>query len=337
MLSVILLAGIAATAAIQSGSVVRGFGFAAGLVVATAVLAGSAWLVVRADREGPSRFGFGDLAARSRSPGAPRLGHPRRHRRPRPRGLDRSRDVADPGPTLGATQGRSAGSGADGFSRRYPARPVGRCSRGVGRAGAEHIDSVEVVMGRLASINGVPVAELAVDASDRSSDRRWVLTREQRLTSMVELARRTTSSWMAHCGRTPTERRSPSKRTSLATWGSVSATALSSTFRALLVELLVSSIRTVEWESFSINFFLVVEPGCPRSCAAIPNRDRSARCRCGAAAPERSRRAVSQRHRCCGCARFSKRWSGSSNSSATASAFSVPSACSPGSRSSPVR
>ena len=27
------------------------------------------------------------------------------------------------------------------------------------------------------------------------------------------------------------------------------------------VELLVSSIRTVEWESFSINFFLVVEPG----------------------------------------------------------------------------
>ena len=27
------------------------------------------------------------------------------------------------------------------------------------------------------------------------------------------------------------------------------------------VELLVSSIRTVEWERFSINFFLVVEPG----------------------------------------------------------------------------
>ncbi len=127
-------------------------------------------------------------------------------------------------------------------------------------AGAESIDSVEVVMGRLASINGVPVAELAEVESDRSSDRRWVLTREQRLTSMATLPEDNVivdgALWVH-----PDRAEVSIERDFARDLGVGVGDSIVFDIQGVPVELLVSSIRTVEWESFSINFFLVVEPG----------------------------------------------------------------------------
>ena len=64
-----------------------------------------------------------------------------------------------------------------------------KCIQQIQEAGAEEIDSVEVVIGRLRSVAGIPVAQL-IDQRASGEDeghRRWVLTREQRLTTMKEL------------------------------------------------------------------------------------------------------------------------------------------------------
>jgi len=57
------------------------------------------------------------------------------------------------------------------------------------QAGARRVDSADVVVARLAAVNGVPVAELVPATVDEASarHRRWMLTREQRLTPMAEL------------------------------------------------------------------------------------------------------------------------------------------------------
>jgi putative ABC transport system permease protein len=156
-------------------------------------------------------------------------------------------------------------------------------------AGAENLDSVEVVMGRLSSINAVPVAQLAEQETDRASDRRWVLTREQRLTSMATLPEDNViidgALWA------DPERDEVSIEADFARdLGVVVGDTVVFDVQGVPVELLVSSIRTVEWESFAINFFLVVEPGvlddAPRfrlaaarldSAAELPLQDELAR------------------------------------------------------------
>jgi putative ABC transport system permease protein len=127
-------------------------------------------------------------------------------------------------------------------------------------AGAVRIDSVEVVMARLDSIKGVPVAELAAAAQESASDRRWVLTREQRLTWMETLPEDNEiieGALWAHPDRAEVSVEEDFAR-DLGVW--VGDTIVFDV-QGVPLELLVSSIRTVEWESFSINFFLVVEPG----------------------------------------------------------------------------
>jgi putative ABC transport system permease protein len=117
-----------------------------------------------------------------------------------------------------------------------------------------------VVMGRLESINGVPVADIAVVENDRSSDRRWVLTREQRLTSMAELPEDNVivdGDLWAHPDRAEVSIEKDFARD----LGVGVGDSIVFDIQGVPVELLISSIRTVEWESFSINFFLVVEPG----------------------------------------------------------------------------
>jgi putative ABC transport system permease protein len=124
--------------------------------------------------------------------------------------------------------------------------------------GAQNIDSVPVVMARLTAIDGRPVKELV--AEGERDDRRWALTREQRLTYLAEL---------------PADNRVVEGRL----WGnadlpevSVEAefaeelgVSLGSTLefdiQGVPVELYATSMRTVDWRTFGINFFLIVEPG----------------------------------------------------------------------------
>jgi len=260
LLSSILLAGITATASAQSGSLLRGLQFSAGLVVATAVLAGSAYLVVRLTGRAPRDHGSvtlrHGLAALAR-PGSGTLGaivalglgvltvvgmwliQDRLSAQLRA-------DLPDQAPTV--------------FLVDIQPDQWEGVEESLVVAGAESIDSVEVVMGRLASINGVPVAELAVDENDRSSDRRWVLTREQRLTSMATLPEDNVivdgALWV-HPDRSEVSIEADFARD----LGVGVGDSIVFDIQGVPVELFVSSIRTVEWESFSINFFLVVEPG----------------------------------------------------------------------------
>jgi len=260
LLTSILLLGITATASVQSGSLPRGLQFAAGLVVATAVLAGSAFLVVRLTGRAPRDHGSltlrHGLAALAR-PGSGTLGaivalglgvltvvgmwliQDRLSAQLRA-------DLPDQAPTV--------------FLVDIQPDQWKGVEENLVMAGAEKIDSVEVVMGRLASINGVPVADLAVGENDRSSDRRWVLTREQRLTSMATLQEDNVivdGALWAHPDRAEVSIEKDFARD----LGVGVGDSIVFDIQGVPVELLVSSIRTVEWESFSINFFLVVEPG----------------------------------------------------------------------------
>jgi putative ABC transport system permease protein len=124
-------------------------------------------------------------------------------------------------------------------------------------AGARGLESVEVVMARLQSINGVPVAQLA---ANEQGDRRWVLTREQRLTSMSVLPDDNVilegELWSV-----PARDEVSIERDFAADLGVGVGDLLTFNIQGVPLELYVSSLRSVEWERFSINFFLVVEPG----------------------------------------------------------------------------
>jgi putative ABC transport system permease protein len=259
-LAALLVAGIAVTAAIQSGDVLRGVAFAGGLAVAAAVLAGSAALVVhlvgRAPRESGSVALRHGLAALAR-PGSGTLAAV----------VALGLGVLTVVGMMLIQQRLSAQLDADlpaGAPTVFlvdiqPDQWTGVRSALVDN-GATGIDSVEVVIGRLASINGVPVAELAGAAADRSSDRRWVLTREQRLTSMAELPADNVivdGALWAH----PDRAEISIERDYARDLGVGVGDRLVIDIQGVPVELLISSLRSVEWERFTINFFLVVEPG----------------------------------------------------------------------------
>ena len=125
--------------------------------------------------------------------------------------------------------------------------------------GARSIDSVPVVMARLREVDGRPVNELAAERRD-SDQAQWVFTREQRLT------------WLSELGE-------GNELTEGSLWADPAADEVSieegfaedlgvgvgSTLRldvqGVPVDLRVTSLRKVDWQSFRINFFLVVEPG----------------------------------------------------------------------------
>ena len=259
-LALVLMAGIGLVATVQSGSVVRGLLFTGGLAVVAAVLAGSAWLVIRlvarAPRErGPLILRHG-LAALAR-PGAGTTGA-----------------VVALG--LGVVTVLGMFLVQDRLSAQLDADlPADAPTvflvdiqpdqwHGVEAAlvdaGARELESVEVVMARLAAINGVPVAELARDLEADDRDRRWVLTREQRLTSMATLPDDNVivdgALWDD-----PDRAEVSIEQDFAADLGVRVGDTVTFDLQGIPLELLVSSIRTVEWERFAINFFLVVEPG----------------------------------------------------------------------------
>jgi putative ABC transport system permease protein len=259
-LFVVLAIGVMTTATVQSGSLVRGVLFGVGLIMATAVLALGAWIVVRLVGRLPREFGSvalrHGLAALAR-PGSGTLGAVVAL------GLgvltvlgmyliqDRlsaqlEADLPDDAPTVFLID-------------IQPDQWEGVRSTLI-ESNAEAVDSVEVVIARLQSVNGVPVAELVPERDEESGDRRWALTREQRLTSMATLPEDNLiidgALWSD-----PSRPEVSVERDFAADMGASVGDTVVFNVQGIPFELLVSSIRTVEWERFSINFFLVVEPG----------------------------------------------------------------------------
>jgi putative ABC transport system permease protein len=270
LLGAVLLAGVAAAAALQSGSATRGALFALGLAAAAGALALASRVTVRAVARVPRDLGSvalrHGLAALAR-PGAGTLGA-----------------VVALGlgvlTVLGmyiVQQRLSAQLDAELPARAptvfvvdiQPDQWDGVRSE-LARAGAEDVDSVEVVMARLRAIRGVPVAELAAarragDGSGergggRGGDRRWVLTREQRLTSLATLPEDNVvvagALWSD-----PARPEISIEREYAADLGVGVGDTVAFDVQGVPLELVVTSLRAVEWQRFSINFFLVVEPG----------------------------------------------------------------------------
>lgn len=126
-------------------------------------------------------------------------------------------------------------------------------------AGAERIDSVPVVMARIAAIDGVTVESLK-DGAEKGSDRRWALTREQRLTYGATLPADNRivegELWSDPARAEVTVEQEFARELGLRV-GSV----IRFDIQGVPIELAVTSIRTVDWRTFGINFFLVAEPG----------------------------------------------------------------------------
>jgi putative ABC transport system permease protein len=133
--------------------------------------------------------------------------------------------------------------------------------------GAEAIDSVPVVMARIAAVDGVPVGELTDASFGRErvedvggDDRRWALTREQRLTYLDRLPEdnRVVAGelWSA-----PGVAEVSVEEEFAGDLGVGVGSTLGFDLQGVPLELAVTSLRRVDWSTFGINFFLVVEPG----------------------------------------------------------------------------
>jgi putative ABC transport system permease protein len=127
------------------------------------------------------------------------------------------------------------------------------------QAGAAEVESVPVVMARLAVIDGKSVEALA-GQGPRSRDRRWALTREQRLTYM----RRLPADNVVVAGalwRQPGVPEVSVEQGFAEELGLHLGSRLRFDVQGVPLDLTVTSIRTVNWRTFGINFFLVVKPG----------------------------------------------------------------------------
>jgi putative ABC transport system permease protein len=149
------------------------------------------------------------------------------------------------------------------------------------KQGATRIDSVPVIMARLSAIDGRPVEQLAETdprgrrrrdreededenrgdgRRDREGARRWALTREQRLTYLKELpadnqiveGKLWTDPGLAEVS---------VEKEFADDLGLKLGSQVRFDVQGVPVEVTVTSLRTVDWQTFGINFFLVVEPG----------------------------------------------------------------------------
>jgi putative ABC transport system permease protein len=162
--------------------------------------------------------------------------------------------------------------------------------------GAQGVESVPVVMARIAAIDGVPTEQLTggdrADSPDgeegdgggrgerrnggerngegnggnrgigpnRGGGRRWALSREQRLTYMRELPKDNKivagALWSD-----PAHGEVSLEQGYAADIGVHLGSKLTFNVQGVPIDLTVTSLRTVNWGTFGINFFLVVEPG----------------------------------------------------------------------------
>ncbi|HEY9419946.1 MAG TPA: FtsX-like permease family protein, partial [Thermoanaerobaculia bacterium] len=130
------------------------------------------------------------------------------------------------------------------------------------QANAEGVQSVPVVMARLTAIDGVGAEELVRQSrtSGREGGRRWALTREQRLTYMTHLPE--DNKIVEGALWSDPEMAEVSVEQEFADdMGLKLGSMLRFNIQGVPVDVKVTSLRTVDWGTFGINFFLVVEPG----------------------------------------------------------------------------
>ncbi|MEO8277125.1 MAG: FtsX-like permease family protein [Thermoanaerobaculia bacterium] len=145
----------------------------------------------------------------------------------------------------------------------------------IDRAGATSVDSVPVVMARLKVIDGKVVEDLAESrdkerarGAERESDDeeesgqrgRWALTREQRLTFLDKLPSDNTLT-SGKLWSEPGVAEVSVEEEYARDLGLKIGSKIEFDVQGVPVELTVTSLRKVRWESFGINFFWVVEPG----------------------------------------------------------------------------
>ncbi|HKP60886.1 MAG TPA: FtsX-like permease family protein [Polyangiales bacterium] len=137
---------------------------------------------------------------------------------------------------------------------------VERALRG---AGAAHVQNVPVVMARLRAVDGRDIEQLVAERGATNGERErasWVLTREQRVTSLRALpeSNRIVEGALWSKPGTPELSLEAEFARDL---GAKLGSRLRFDVQGVPVEFEVTSIRKVEWRSFAVNFFLVAEPG----------------------------------------------------------------------------
>jgi putative ABC transport system permease protein len=128
---------------------------------------------------------------------------------------------------------------------------------------ASRIDSVPLVNARLVSIDGVEIDDLLEERSENDEGRRQrrrVLTREQRITWMEELPEDNEIVDGALWSEPDLPEISIEQGFAESMGVSVGSRVVIDV-QGLPLELAVTSTRSVVWESFGINFFLIAEPG----------------------------------------------------------------------------
>lgn len=152
------------------------------------------------------------------------------------------------------------------------------------RARAAEIESVPVVMARIRSIDGRPVDQIAAERKEGSGappdrreeregrerregtenreerGRRWALTREQRLTYLEKLP----ADNVVVAGKLwsdPNQGEVSLEQSFAEDLGVGLGSKLGFDVQGVPMDLVVTSLRTVDWGTFGINFYLVVEPG----------------------------------------------------------------------------
>ena len=287
-----LAGGVFAMAALQAGSALRGLEFTAALAVSAAALAGAALALSRAAARLP-RAGGGlgwrfALAALAR-PGAGTVGAVvalglgvlvvvAMALVERQLGAELSAELPEDAPTVFLIDVQPG---------QWPG-----VQEELEAAGALEIDSVPVVMARLAAIDGRAVGELVAERGEAKGEARWALTREQRLTYLDELP--ADNRIVAGALWDLPDRPEVSVEEEFARdLGVGVGSRITFDVQGVPLELWVSSLRAVDWRSFGINFFLVVEPGVldgapqQRVAAALlpPGREQGLQDRLAAAYP----------------------------------------------------
>jgi putative ABC transport system permease protein len=135
--------------------------------------------------------------------------------------------------------------------------------RSLQRAGAINVQSVPVIMARLRAVNGRSVETLVQERAAVASDQdrpRWVLTREQRMTSLATLPE-SNQLVAGELWRDPAPNEVSVEVDFARDMGAQLGSTLTFDVQGVPMDFRVTSLRTVQWRSFAINFFLVVEPG----------------------------------------------------------------------------
>jgi putative ABC transport system permease protein len=126
--------------------------------------------------------------------------------------------------------------------------------------GATRVDSVPLVTARLTAIDGTGTDELASRRQGEARRQRWALTREQRLTYLAALP----PDNRIVAGALWSDPRALEVSLEEEFAGRIGArvgSLLDFDVQGVPLRLKVTSLRSVDWRTFGINFFLVVEPG----------------------------------------------------------------------------